>query len=182
MQASILMTKLGKAIASFKVSETGTLTLNLSDGSSLTVDGVGGGWDESWILELPVDDPDRDEWQIMCESQGVIGEDSQHRCRYDFASVCMTELKILTTPSTRRFMSPDWSEENNRLRNESSGIDDAALKRSTRLWLHRSAQCEGDRQPRGRGRCRSWPDCGFAGPDCRHGVQLLRAWSKQREL
>jgi len=73
MQASILMTKLGKEIASLEVSEKGTLTLDLSDGSSLIVEGVGGGWDESWILELPVDDPDRDEWQIVCESQGVIG-------------------------------------------------------------------------------------------------------------
>jgi hypothetical protein len=34
---------------------------------------IGGGWDESWFLELPADDPDRDHWQIVCESQGIIG-------------------------------------------------------------------------------------------------------------
>lgn len=73
MQAGVLMTKLGSEISAISVSEKGDLTLTLSDESSIVVEGLGGGWDESWILELPVDDPDRDHWQILCESQGAIG-------------------------------------------------------------------------------------------------------------
>jgi hypothetical protein len=73
MQAGLLMTKLNKGISAVRVSEDSELTLDLSDGSSIVVQGIGGGWDESWILELPVDDPDRDQWQIICESQGLIG-------------------------------------------------------------------------------------------------------------
>jgi hypothetical protein len=49
------------------------LTLDISDGSSIVVQGLGGGSDESWFLELPVDDPDRGKWEIICESQGIIG-------------------------------------------------------------------------------------------------------------
>lgn len=73
MQAALLVTKLGKEISTVKVGENGDLTLNISDGSSMFIQGTGGGWDESWFLELPVDDPDRDKWQIVCESQGIIG-------------------------------------------------------------------------------------------------------------
>lgn len=73
MQASLLMTKLNEEILAVRVSEDSDLTLDLSDGSSIVVQGIGGGWDESWILELPVDDPDRHQWQIVCESQGLIG-------------------------------------------------------------------------------------------------------------
>jgi hypothetical protein len=73
MQAGVLMTKLGNTISSVTVGENSDLTLDLSDGTWITVRGVGGEWNESWLLELPVDDPDRDQWQIFCESQGVIG-------------------------------------------------------------------------------------------------------------
>jgi hypothetical protein len=73
LQASLLITKLDSVITEVRVSEVGDITLELSDGSSIFVVGVGGGWDESWFLELPVDDPDRDQWQIICESQGLIG-------------------------------------------------------------------------------------------------------------
>ena len=73
MQASLLMTKLDRKIVAVRVGEDSELTLALSDGSSIVVQGIGGGWDESWILELPIDDPDRDQWQIVCESQGLIG-------------------------------------------------------------------------------------------------------------
>lgn len=73
MQAALLITKLGNKIRRIEVGDDCTLTLELSDGSSLTVQGIGGGWDESWMLELPVDDPDRDQWQIICESHGIIG-------------------------------------------------------------------------------------------------------------
>jgi hypothetical protein len=60
MQASLLITKLGKVIGAVKVAENSELTLDLSDGSSIVVQGAGGKWDENWFLELPVDDPDRD--------------------------------------------------------------------------------------------------------------------------
>jgi hypothetical protein len=73
MQASLLITKLGATISTVNVGENSDLALGLSDGSSIFVQGIGGGWDESWFLELPVDDPDRDQWQIVCESQGIIG-------------------------------------------------------------------------------------------------------------
>lgn len=73
MQAGLLVTKLGKEILTVKVGENSDLTLDMSDGSSMLIQGTGGGWDESWLLELPVDDPDRDKWQIVCESQGIIG-------------------------------------------------------------------------------------------------------------
>ncbi len=73
MQAALLITKLGSTISTLNVGDDSTLNLELSDGSSMKVQGVGGGWDESWMLELPVDDPDRDQWKIICESQGIIG-------------------------------------------------------------------------------------------------------------
>jgi hypothetical protein len=73
MQAAVLVTKLGKEISTVKVGENGDLTLDISDGSSMFVQGTGGGWNESWFLELPADDPDRDKWKIVCESQGIIG-------------------------------------------------------------------------------------------------------------
>jgi hypothetical protein len=73
MQASLLITKLGKEISAVTVSKNSDLILGLSDGSSIIVSGVGGGWDESWLLELPADDPDRGQWEIVCESQGIIG-------------------------------------------------------------------------------------------------------------
>jgi hypothetical protein len=73
MQAGLLITKLGKEISAATVGENSELRVDISDGSSIVAPGIGGGWDEAWILELPVDDPDRDKWQIVCESQGRIG-------------------------------------------------------------------------------------------------------------
>jgi hypothetical protein len=72
-QASLIMTKLGRKVSTVSVSERSDLTLNLSDGSPIVVQGIGGRWDESWFLELPADDPDRDQWSIICDSQGLIG-------------------------------------------------------------------------------------------------------------
>jgi hypothetical protein len=73
LQASTLMIKLGARILETSVNNNGDLTLILGDGSSLTVEGRGGQWEESWLLELPVDDPDRGRWSIVCDSQGMIG-------------------------------------------------------------------------------------------------------------
>ena len=73
MQAAILITELGKQISALRVGENCDLTLDISDGSSIVVQGTGGGWDEAWILEPPADDPELDKWQIVCESQGLIG-------------------------------------------------------------------------------------------------------------
>jgi len=73
LQASLIMTKLGKQISNVSVSEKSDLIMNLSDGSPIVVQGIGSSWDESWILELPADDPDRDQWSIICDSQGLVG-------------------------------------------------------------------------------------------------------------
>jgi hypothetical protein len=72
LQASTLMMLLGIEISSVRVDENGELTLVLTDGRLLTVEGVNEEWEESWFLELPVDDPDRDRWSIICDSQGQI--------------------------------------------------------------------------------------------------------------
>lgn len=72
LQASTLLMMLDNQISAVRVNEKSDLTLVLSDGRLLTVQGKGGEWEESWFLELPVDDPDRDKWSIVCDSQGSI--------------------------------------------------------------------------------------------------------------
>ncbi len=72
LQASILMMLLDIEISTVRVDETGRLTLVLSDERLLTIDGVNDAREEGWFLELPVDDPDRDQWKIICDSQGQI--------------------------------------------------------------------------------------------------------------
>jgi hypothetical protein len=72
LQASLMMTKLGSSVLAVNVNMQGDLTLDLSDGDTITVQGVGGGWDESWFLELPLDDPDHDLWSIVCDSDASI--------------------------------------------------------------------------------------------------------------
>lgn len=73
LQASSLMTMLDVRISDVEVNQACDLELILSDGRILTVQGMGGEWEESWLLELPVDDPERDRWSIVCDSQGFIG-------------------------------------------------------------------------------------------------------------
>jgi hypothetical protein len=73
LQASTLLMMLENRISAVRVNEKSDLTLVLSDGRLLTAVGTGGEWEESWFLELPVDDPDRDKWSIVCDSQGSIG-------------------------------------------------------------------------------------------------------------
>lgn len=72
LQASTLMTMLGTEISEVVVDERSDLRLNLTDGRSVLVKGTCGAWEESWFLELPVDDPDRALWSIVCDSQGSI--------------------------------------------------------------------------------------------------------------
>ena len=72
LQASSLMMMLGIEISAVRVDENSALTLALADGRTLTVEGVNEEWGESWFLELPVDDPNRDQWSIICDSQGLI--------------------------------------------------------------------------------------------------------------
>jgi hypothetical protein len=74
MQAGILLTMLYKTQVSTVITDENLdLRLDLSDGRSITIQSVGGQWPESWFLELPVDDPDRDKWAIVCDSgSGVI--------------------------------------------------------------------------------------------------------------
>jgi hypothetical protein len=72
LQASTLIMLLHSQVSRVVVRENSDLTLVLSDGRELTVRGSGGEWDECWFLELPVDDIDRDEWSIVCDSEGCI--------------------------------------------------------------------------------------------------------------
>ena len=72
LQASSLMMMLGIEISAVRVGADSELTLVLADGRILTVEGINEEWEESWFLELPVDDPDRDQWSIVCDSQGHI--------------------------------------------------------------------------------------------------------------
>lgn len=72
LQAGLLMMLLGCGIATIRLDESSGLTLVLSDGRLLTVAGINEDWEESWFLELPVDDPDRDEWSIICDCNGRI--------------------------------------------------------------------------------------------------------------
>ena len=48
LQAALLMSKLGCSISAVKVNDNSDLVLNLSDGSSVTIQGIGGDWEESW--------------------------------------------------------------------------------------------------------------------------------------
>ena len=75
LQAATLVNAMFRTrIVALRVNESSDLTLELSDGKSLTVQGIGGEDEESWFLELPVDDPDVREWSIVCESSsGTIG-------------------------------------------------------------------------------------------------------------
>jgi hypothetical protein len=54
------------------ISQTGGLDISLSNGDELHVQGAGGQWEESWFLELPVDEPDREKWSIISTSDGTI--------------------------------------------------------------------------------------------------------------
>jgi hypothetical protein len=72
LQASTLIMMLGSQISRVEVGENSNVSIALSDGRVLTVQGVNEQWEESWFLELPVDDPDREEWSIVCNSQGLI--------------------------------------------------------------------------------------------------------------
>jgi hypothetical protein len=74
MQAGLLLKMLDRAkILAVGLDGDQNLRLDLSDGRYLTVQSVGGDWTESWFLELPVDDPDRDQWSIVCDSaEGAI--------------------------------------------------------------------------------------------------------------
>ncbi len=72
LQAALLVSKLGCSISAIKVSDNSDLILHLSDGCTLTIQGGGGRWEESWFLELPADDPDREQWSIICDAEGNI--------------------------------------------------------------------------------------------------------------
>ncbi|UWZ84341.1 hypothetical protein [Occallatibacter riparius] len=72
LQASTLMTMLGLGISSLRVNESGGLTLILSDGRVVNIQGTNPEWAESWFLELPIDDVDRDQWSLICDSEGHI--------------------------------------------------------------------------------------------------------------
>jgi hypothetical protein len=72
LQASTLMTMLDCEISEVRVDESSNLALVLSDGRVIAVQGRNEEWEESWFLELPVDDPDRDLWSVVCDSEGLI--------------------------------------------------------------------------------------------------------------
>jgi len=72
MQAALIMTLLDQRISRVEISNSGDLRLDFSDERSLTVRGRGGESEFSWLLELPSDDPDREDWSIVCESDGQV--------------------------------------------------------------------------------------------------------------
>ena len=72
IQASTLIMLLGSEILKVDVDENSCITVVLSGGQVMTVQGTNGEWEESWFLELPVDDRDRDQWSIVCDSNGLI--------------------------------------------------------------------------------------------------------------
>ena len=75
LQASILMTMLDKVISTVVVGEDGAVTLTFLNGQTLTVEGINEESEESWFLELPIDDPDLTRWSMVCDSLGhVSGE------------------------------------------------------------------------------------------------------------
>ena len=72
LQASLLMMLLDCDISGVHIDQDGSLTLILSDGRSLKINGKNDDWEESWFFELPVDDPDREQWLVVCDSEGNI--------------------------------------------------------------------------------------------------------------
>jgi len=72
VQASVLVAMLEAKIVDIFISQTGDLDVSLSNGDELHVQGAGGQWEESWFLELPIDEPDREKWSIICMSDGAI--------------------------------------------------------------------------------------------------------------
>jgi hypothetical protein len=72
LQASAIVAMLESTIIDISISETGDLEISLSSGDKLHAQGAGGQWEESWFIELPADDPDRDKWSIICTSDGTI--------------------------------------------------------------------------------------------------------------
>ena len=72
LQASTLMTLLGLAISTLRVNDGGGIALVLSDGRVVNIEGTNPEWNESWFLELPIDDVDRDQWSMVCDSEGHI--------------------------------------------------------------------------------------------------------------
>jgi hypothetical protein len=72
LQASVLVATLEAKVLDICISQTGDLDISFSNGDELHVQGAGGQWDESWFLELPVDEPDREKWSIICTSDGTI--------------------------------------------------------------------------------------------------------------
>jgi hypothetical protein len=63
---------LDSEISRINVDENSNITIVLSDERVMTIEGMNEDWEESWLLELPIDDPDRDQWSIVCDSQGLI--------------------------------------------------------------------------------------------------------------
>jgi len=72
LQASSLMMILGTGISALRVDGGSNPTFVLSDGRVVRVKGTNKEWEESWFLELPIDDIDRDQWSIVCDSEGRI--------------------------------------------------------------------------------------------------------------
>ncbi len=72
LQASVIVEMLESTVVDVYISQMGDLNISLSNGKQLHVQGANGMWEESWFLELPIDDPDRDKWSFICTSDGAI--------------------------------------------------------------------------------------------------------------
>jgi hypothetical protein len=73
LRASLIMSSLGSTIVNLAIAEDGTLLLTTSDGDTITVPARDTQWEESWMLELPPDHPQKDDWIVFCDDGDIFG-------------------------------------------------------------------------------------------------------------
>jgi len=72
LQASTILHLMGPTITGVELQEPGDLTLHFSNGEVLHIAGTGTESEESWLLELAPDDPDQENWWIVCDNKGDL--------------------------------------------------------------------------------------------------------------
>ena len=72
MRAAVIAQMLGSKISDVRVAFDGTLSILTTDNMSMTVPGVSQAFDYSWSVELPADDAQRNEWSLICETNGEV--------------------------------------------------------------------------------------------------------------
>ena len=72
MRAAVIAQMLGSKILDVRIAFDGRLSILTTDKITLTVPGVSQGFDYSWSIELPADDAQRNEWSLVCETNGGL--------------------------------------------------------------------------------------------------------------